>query len=513
MQLKEYEAGAVGNSSESADPTDSSRPIDPGSGPEAETDLASGAVLAAVEEAIPGASEVAVLDGQDSRMPPDTGSPFIEDEPEAMSPGSAHSETAGGAAAKRREDEATRIVRTFLKSEKLEVLFNSTLRRRNQPPMTYTQADIDRCLSLEVVSPAWLIDKIMVDQLITGRKLPQRDIERAFRIIARQDSLRRKVVVGRSILQPLSEHEAVRAARDWQVLVEHTFETNCSLAVAILQHFIWQVKRKLLGMPVSRHLMPIVYSPVQGSGKTTFVTKLLGPLQELAIKSRISEFVDPRNIDIYRFPVLVIDDMERIQPSKIPNLKDLMANEDMSRRPLRTSGVAQVAQSSTLIGTANNTVDELVSDRTGNRRFVGLPFRNGEVTKGGDPCVWKTVDSIDYLSLWRSVDTFGPSPIEPHLEALTELQEAGRVIDELEAWLRELDLDSPEVKEIVGPHGAPAGRLFELFRKQTGSTMSKTRFGTDMNRHAADPALPFGPKRKVESGTVYPIKPRPPKEE
>jgi hypothetical protein len=41
------------------------------------------------------------------------------------------------------------------------------------------------------------------------------------------------------------------------------------LCIAIFQHFIWQVKQKVLGRAVVFHLMPIVMSSVQGSGNRT----------------------------------------------------------------------------------------------------------------------------------------------------------------------------------------------------------------------------------------------------
>ena len=52
-----------------------------------------------------------------------------------------------------------------------------------------------------------------------------------------------------------------------------------------------------------------------------------------------------------------------------------------------------------------------------------MPFRNGEVKKGGDPTIWETMNATDYGLLWRSVSGFSASPIN-------------EVLDDLYAWQR-----------------------------------------------------------------------------
>jgi hypothetical protein len=69
-----------------------------------------------------------------------------------------------------------------------------------------------------------------------------------------------------------------------------------------------------------------------------------------------------------------------------------------------------------------------------------------------------------------------------------------------------LDLGGEAIRRITTKDGAKARALWELFRKETGSTMSITRFGMDMARLAADPGVPFDRKVKTMSGTFYPLK-------
>ena len=151
-------------------------------------------------------------------------------------------------------------------------------------------------------------------------------------------------------------------------------------------------------------------------------------LQELAVgPALLSDFADKRIGDIYRFPALFIDDMQRIDPRLVPVLKSLVTSEGIRRRRLGTSLSSTIPQLTTLIGTANLGIDELVADETGHRRFATLTFRNGEIANGGTPGVWEAVDRTDYGLLWRSVDAFGPCPIEDCLGDLYRRQAAGQV--------------------------------------------------------------------------------------
>ena len=401
-----------------------------------------------------------------------------------------------------------RIVRDFMAKHDIEILFGGTMRSTTAPVTSHCRDDLEQFLSEKKdVSASWLLDEIMMS---LGKDVKKADIDRALRMIQRLDASERKNKITLNLIpESLPWTVLDDADRAWERLASGVFETSSTLTIACLKHFIWQVKQKLLGRPVIRHLMPIIYSPVQGGGKTTFLIKFLEPLQELRSGlTLISEFTDTRNVDLYRFPVIVIDDMEHVERSKISVLKKLMtASVGLQHRTLQTSKSEHVVQGSTLIGTANSTVGELVADRTGNRRFVGLLFRNGETDKGNRE-IWRIVNDTNYVDLWRSVNAYDPSPIEAFLEPLAELQEAERVLDELETWLCQLDMTSEEVDEIRNRHGMPADELRKLYQRQTGNEMSRNRFSTDMDRYILNPRVPFGPKSRIMEFRFYPIRPR-----
>jgi hypothetical protein len=355
-----------------------------------------------------------------------------------------------------------------------------------------------------------VIDELLLELKAEGMKLTKGDAERALRKVVRGDQQERRNIIAMPLLQPVDSAGRELAGNAWSRLAEDVFEMEVPLVVAVLQHFIWQVKQKLLGRPVVHHLMPVVSSPVQGSGKTTFVLQFLRPLRELATGPvLLSDFADRRSGDIYRFPAVFIDDMGTIAPQLVPVLKSLVTSEGFRRRRLGSSVSVGVRQLTTLIGTTNSGIEQLIADETGHRRFGVLPFRNGEIAKGGDARVWTTVESTDYELLWRSVDAFGPCPIKPYLGALVRHQAGACRPDDLKTWLLGLNLTSEAARRITTRDGLRAQGLHELFCVETGSTVSLSRFGLELKRHVADPAVPLAPKIKTERGWFYPPKPRP----
>nr|WP_137828338.1 primase-helicase family protein [Methylobacterium sp. L1A1] len=403
-------------------------------------------------------------------------------------------------------DAAVKLVTDFLERKGIEILFDGTLRSKAAPSAAQRADEIAGYLAVEEIDGPWLIDELMTEVRANRIKMRKTDVERAVRRLTREAQKARRQAIVEPLLMP-DVGATDEAATAWSSLAATVFETDAALCVGCLQHFVWQVKRKLLGLPIRHHLMPVIWSPLQGGGKTTFVRKFLAPLRELATGPvLLSDFTDKRSGDIYRFPALFVDDMEQMEAKLIPVLKSLVTSEGLRRRKLGTSMSEGHRQRTTLIGTANSAIDALVADATGNRRFASLRFRNGKVETGGDAAVWPAIDTVDYGLLWRSVDVFGAGPIEAHLEALVALQETGQAPDPVLVWLRALDLMSARVTGIITRQGIKASDLHDLYCEQTNSTLTLTRFGECMRTYVLDPTVPFGPKVKKETGWYYPLK-------
>ena len=406
-------------------------------------------------------------------------------------------------------NDAIAIVRSVMLRNNLVILADGSIRVGLGPQRGYGPDDEKAWLA----RPAdWniecLLDAVMDESRDKGLGLSAAVVKRAVRRVIRDDKRSRENSILRPLLyDSLDVSERAQAAATCLRLVTATFDLNPTLGVAVLQHFIWQVKCKLLGRPVCHHLMPVIYSPVQGSGKTTFVIRLLSPLEELASATALlSDLADPRSGEILASPVVFVDDVEQLDPRRSPVLKSLLTAEDVSRRQLGTSKAKKRRQRATLIGTANEPVSVLIADPTGHRRFVELPFRNGAVAKGGDAEVWRVVDNTDYGLLWRSVDAFEQSPILPHLAALGAAQAAAAPVDTLRECLARLDLTSSGVRNISVRGGVRADDLRLLLCALLGEEITASRFSARMAELVADPTVPFAPKIRLSQGFVYPWK-------
>jgi hypothetical protein len=401
------------------------------------------------------------------------------------------------------------FVRQFLARERLEVLFDNSVFQSGRPLKAVIPDDVDAVLAVAPLELSDVVDQMLIECKREGYDLRKGDIDRATRQVFRLATQQRLSTVIRPLILPrLSEQDQAKGEEQWQ-RVGALFDMDQALAIAILQHFIWQVFQKIRRLPVLHHLMPVVVSNVQGSGKTTFVTTFLAPLRELATgPALLTDIADRRSVDIFRYPVVNVDDVEQIDPAQVPVLKSLLTAQHIRRRRLGTSTSVGIRQQATPIGTANKPIQALIKDDTGHRRFANLPFRNGSVAQGGDPEVWQIVSSSDYELLWRSVDAFAPSPILKHLDDLVRHQGRSASKDPVLQWLQSLDLNSEPVLRITKRPGVQAQALHSLYLAQTGAQISSWHFAEAMSRYFSDPGVPFGDKIKTDAGAFYRFKAR-----
>ena len=407
-------------------------------------------------------------------------------------------------------DGAIEFVRDYINSQQIEVLFDGTLFLRGRPMQATTPDEVDAFLAVDVPSVTDLLDELFFSAKNSGFRVKKTELTAALRQVLRSEKRRRYRTVMGSLIASVGVSLRAQAAEQWDRL-GGLFDMDRKLAIAVLQHFCWSVKQKQLGRRVVHHCMPIIFSAEQGTGKTVFVKKFVSPLRELATDSALfSDLADRRSGDIFRFPVIVLDDMEKVPTSMVPVLKSVLTSDRIRRRRLGTSLSDGIRQACVPIGTSNQMVHELVEDDTGHRRFVMLPFRNGAAAKGGDTTVWDTVNAIDYQLLWRFVDSFAASPLLPYLEDLQLYMGAARKERGLLGWLLNLDLQSEAIRNLTTRKGLRAQSLHALFMAQTRTEMSAQRFADEMGRHCLRPDTPFGDKIKTEAGALYRLKHRTP---
>jgi hypothetical protein len=149
-----------------------------------------------------------------------------------------------------------------------------------------------------------------------------------------------------------------QTARDALLTMCETIFTSDEpeLDAAILNKFIHQIKSRALRRPVKNHLCPVITGSA-GGGKTTFVISFCSPLQELLSPPMlVTDVVDRRSAEAYRFPAIFLDDLAHLSPEHFETLNSLITGESLARRRLGTGKVSLIAQRSTLIATSNRSV-------------------------------------------------------------------------------------------------------------------------------------------------------------
>lgn len=251
----------------------------------------------------------------------------------------------------------------------------------------------------------------------------------------------------------------VSASFDWKALVTAAFnvmDTSAALTEATLKKFVYDVKRKLAGLVVTNHLMPVLVG-AQGGGKSTLIHALTAPVVELSREANFQRLTDLREIDLWKSYVLFIDEMGFATKADIDVVKNVITAPRLDRRPLHTNRSVAVRNCATLIGASNKQLGQLIRDETGNRRFVELQF-------SPDPDR-AALNAMDFGAAWRSIDETGVDPIVAHLDELKKVQESYRQRSTVEEWLD--SIDERAGAKILDKIGTDGNGRCKIGRKET----------------------------------------------
>ncbi len=202
--------------------------------------------------------------------------------------------------------------------------------------------------------------------------------------------------------------------------------------VASLKHFVWQVKRKLMGLSVEHHMM-IVLCGHSGSGKSVAIRKLIGPLEKLYAEKQLDCVADERQYQAFEDRYIILfDEMAREQKADVNALKRIITSDRITFRPLFTNLQKTIRNKSTMIGTSNQEIRDLVKDHLSSRRWYQIDSQ--------ELCDWEVINKMDYIALWRSVDANQASPIVKHLESVKQWQQETKYLSPVEQFIEEIDL-------------------------------------------------------------------------
>lgn len=205
------------------------------------------------------------------------------------------------------------------------------------------------------------------------------------------------------------------------------------VAVMVFAHFIANIKRKMLQLPVTYQLMPILTGKQKG-GKSTAVRKLLSPLGETVHETTITSSLKAENFMMFsQFFVVFFDEMEGIQKTSIAALKKMITEERAGGRVYYTQRNVNLANLCSFVGTANDSAMELIDDKTGARRFFEILC--------APKLDWDLLNSIDYVALWRGIDETAKSKYYLQVETEIDQRQQSLVsIDMFNMFLQETHL-------------------------------------------------------------------------
>lgn len=233
---------------------------------------------------------------------------------------------------------------------------------------------------------------------------------------------------------------------DW---VEASTGRRDPIDIAITRHFIWQVKRKLFGLPVEHHLMMVLFG-TSGAGKSVAVHKLLAPIMDVTSLRDLTIFNDQFARRAFaRNYVIFFDELGRSQDADINALKNIITSPTVDWRGIGSESVHSAPQNSTFIGCSNLPVRERIHDPTSSRRFFQLDCAS--------KLDWDKINSIGYLALWKSVDENSPCPILSCINEVRAIQQRDiQHQDLIEHWLsttcepHPFDPSSPGTDDLYG---------------------------------------------------------------
>jgi len=225
---------------------------------------------------------------------------------------------------------------------------------------------------------------------------------------------------------------------------------NDPVIVAVMNHFVWQVKRKVFGLPVTYHMMPIIVGP-QGNGKSTAIREhLLTPLNDFIMTPKMNHFHDEKHYEGFQWNyVAFCDEMAGAERADIDGIKEWISKDEQTGREMYSTSQVRYKQNCTAIGCSNKSVQTLLYDPTGLRRFFEIRTNPNMEQDGG----WDLLKQIDFVALWQSVDEQSNKiAIGPYSTEIEALQEEMRMADNAEMYMVETDgipANTDDVKDVA----------------------------------------------------------------
>lgn len=186
-------------------------------------------------------------------------------------------------------------------------------------------------------------------------------------------------------------------------------ETDLYLSCEALKHWLWLVKRRLIGLPVNDELMLAIKS-AQGVGKTYVSRELTKPLDDYYAEADLSSLADAREVSKWsRYYIINFEELSKtdgaqsnghFSPKVAETIKKVLTQEDFLTRAMRSHKQFKHKRTFTAWATTNVSIVDVLGDETGMRRFFQIESRQ----EAGKQYDHDRVAKYDFLALWKSID-------------------------------------------------------------------------------------------------------------
>lgn len=170
-------------------------------------------------------------------------------------------------------------------------------------------------------------------------------------------------------------------------------------------NFVWlnafaNIKRKMMGLSTEWDVMPIIYSPVQGNGKSFLVRKFKDFFGDLGIETSFQFLKTEREQNTVTMKYFVfIDELAGIsRNSSSAALKNLITSETNFSRMLYKQDGKEFSNNAVFFGASNYEINKILPEP--GRRFVEIKVTGNRLND--------FTNSIDIKDFWNSIDPHFP---------------------------------------------------------------------------------------------------------
>lgn len=279
--------------------------------------------------------------------------------------------------------------------------------------------------------------------------LPRDRIDITLAGITREARAKRRADILAAVTGKPSTRAGLDELRKW---LKATTGRDDSVDLAVMLHFMWQVKRLNTGKPVAWDIMPILVGK-QGDGKSTAIELLCAIWQELLVNINAQTLVDERSTEVLGdYAIGFWGEMSGGSKAEVQALKNTLTSKRKSYRELGGHHHNSVVRRMAFIGDSNNPVKDVIADPTGMRRFYEVQV-NGLTDRA-------TLNAIDYALAWQAVSEDDAAPFDDVALQVRERQKDLIVQDAFDnflAWGDDRNWDSLTILEEGRPYQESGG--------------------------------------------------------